>query len=700
LLGVLLSDLTEQETKMPSVAQARRATPLLALLLILLAVVAIIVFGDGERTAKPTDTLPVGTDSANIVELEQQLPDSGDGALVVFEGEIGPRLDRLRGLAERLGAETVTPAEDGSVAIASVPLEASNEDEGIRAVKELRAELKEQTPEGITASVTGPDATATDIDAVFDGANTRLLGATAAVVAVLLIVTYRSPVLFFIPLLVVGVADRLASVVATHLMAALDVAFSGATTSILSILVFGAGTDYALLLISRYRTELTSHESRYEAMTIALRRTAEAVLTSAATVVLGVLCLLLSLTPSTRALGAASAVGIAVASVFVLVVLPAALVSFGRWIFWPRIPRKTNSEHIANNKSSIWFKVGTFVASRPKAIAAGGFAVVTLAATGLFGISLGLDNAEAFQTKPESVKAAERLAQSFPAGLSDPVQIATRESADPVLNSIQTVDGVETAEVTAQGNGVTMIQAVLSAAPGSAEAKDAVQDIRSAVQEYPDTFVGGSEALTVDNRDSTARDLLVIIPVVTLLVMLTLGVLLRSVVAPIVLVGTVVATYAAALGASWWLFTGVFGWDGLEVNVPVIAFVFLVALGVDYNIFLVTRAREESTERGTRAGMLYALGATGGVITSAGILLAAVFTVLGLLPAVGLAQIGVVICIGVLLDTLLIRTVLVPAIALLLGDRFWWPRNLESQAETTQAATQVSSPASNAAHTA
>jgi putative drug exporter of the RND superfamily len=546
--------------------------------------------------------------------------------------------------------------------------------------------------------VTGPDAVATDIDAVFDGANTRLLGATAAVVALLLIITYRSPVLFVIPLLVVGVADRLAAVVATQLMAALDVAFSGATTSILSILVFGAGTDYALLLISRYRSELAVHESRYTAMTIALRRTAEAVLTSAATVVLGVLCLLLSLTPSTRALGVASAIGIAVASAFVLIVLPAALVSFGRWIFWPRVPRlvgaqttEANPTAVGDNfvRHSIWFRVGTFVAPRPKTIVAAAVAVVALAATGLFGISLGLDSAEAFQTKPESVKAAERLAQSFPAGLSDPVQIATRADGQNVLDAVQTVPGVESADVAEQGNGVTLIQAVLQASPGSQEAKDAVQNMRSAVEEYPDTFVGGTEALTVDNRDGTTRDLLLIIPIVTLLVMLTLGVLLRSVVAPIVLVATVVATYAAALGASWWLFTSVFGWDGLDVNVPVIAFVFLVALGVDYNIFLVTRAREESAQRGTRDGMLYALGATGGVITSAGILLAAVFTVLGLLPAVGLAQIGVVICIGVLLDTLLIRTVLVPAIALLLGERFWWPRRMQALPVDARAEHQV-----------
>ena len=673
----------------------QRVAPWLALLPILLAIVAIVSLGDGERTAKPTDTLPAGTGSARSVELIAQLPDSDDAAIVVFEASSG-RLDaaalqQVQDVASGIGAEpgetgAVTVAKDGSVAIASVPLDVTTEDEGIRAVTDLRAELKKSTPQGIAARVTGPDAVTADLDAVFDGANVKLLGATAGVVALLLIITYRSPVLFVVPLLVVGVADRLASVVATQVMAGLDIAFSVATTSILSILVFGAGTDYALLLISRYRAELATHDSRHVAMVIALRRTAEAVLTSAVTVVLGVLTLVLSLTPSTRALGVAAAIGIAVASVFVLVVLPAALVSFGRWIFWPRVPRVTGN-HDTSVEQTLWFRVGQLVSRRPKAVIAGSLAVVAVAASGLFAVSLGLDSAESFRDTPESVAAAERLAQSFPAGLSDPVQVVTRDDGDTVLETVEAVDGVESASVTEQGNGVTLVEAVLQAAPGSDDAKSAVESIRSSLDRYPDTFVSGTEALAIDNRDGTARDLLLIIPVVTLLVMLTLGVILRSVVAPVILVATVVATYAAAMGAAWWVFTGVLGYEGLDVNVPVIAFVFLVALGVDYNIFLVTRAREEAIGRGVRAGMLHALGATGGVITSAGILLAAVFTVLGLLPAVALAQIGVVICIGVLLDTLLIRTVLVPAIAVVLGDRFWWPRRISSSTSHLQGAT-------------
>lgn len=666
----------------------RWRAPFVALSLLALAVITIILLGDGERGAKATDQLPSGKDSTSAVRLMSQLPDTDDAAIAVFEstsGTLTPAvLKNLRDVAKQVGASPgvegdVTPSPDTSLAIASVPIKGASDAERIAAVKRLRADLNELTPDGVTASVTGPDAVSADLDAVFDGANTKLLGATAAVVALLLVITYRSPLLFIIPLLVVGVADRLASVVATHVMAGLDVAFNDGTTSILSILVFGAGTDYALLLISRYKAELTTHPSRYTAMAVALRRTAEAVLTSAVTVVLGVLTLILSLTPSTRALGVASAIGITVVSAFVLVVLPAALVSFGRWVFWPVIPRASGNSGVSADDAAhrtVWFRVGTAVARRPRAVIAGTLAVVAVASTGLFGISLGLNSADSFPDKPESVRAAERLGQSFPAGLSDPVRIVTREDGQKVANVVADVDGVDSATVTEQGNGVTLVDAVLDVDPGN-DAQAVVGKIRTALDATPDTFVGGTEAQALDAKDSTQRDLLVIIPAVTILVMLVLGGILRSIAAPIILVGTVVITYAAALGAAWWIFTSIFDYPALDNNVPVIGFVFLVALGVDYNIFLVTRAREESAARGTRRGMLHALGATGGVITSAGILLAAVFTVLGLLPAVGLAQIGVVICSGVLLDTLLIRTVLVPAVALILGDRFWWPRQVE-----------------------
>lgn len=384
--------------------------------------------------------MPAGSDAARATELLETLPETDNSAVVLFEatsGQLQPATVRELGdLSKQLKGQ-ITVADDATAALTVVPLKTTAEADQILEIKALRADLAEQTPQGVKAGVTGPAAVATDIDAVFDNANTQLLAATALVVALLLIVTYRSPVLWVIPLVVIGVADRLASVVATQLMAALDVAFDDSTTAILSILVFGAGTDYALLLISRYRTELGLHESRYEAMAVALRRTAEAVLTSAATVVLGVLTLVLSLTPSTRALGVASAIGIAVASAFVLIVLPAALVCFGRWVFWPRVPRHDQPE----NAQTVWGRVARLVARRPRTIVAASLALVAIASTGVFGIKLGLDTGEAFKVKPEAVSAAERLGQSFPAGTSDPVQILTKDDAETIAQKARVSAG-------------------------------------------------------------------------------------------------------------------------------------------------------------------------------------------------------------------------------------------------------------------
>ncbi|MEO9322150.1 MMPL family transporter [Nocardioides sp. C4-1] len=653
---------------------------MIALVPLLLALVAIALLGDGERTPRPTDTVPAGSDSAEALLAQADLPAEPDVAAVVLssgEGALSPaQLDEVTALAADLGAPAPAVSDDGAVALAFVPLDTASPTESADAVERLRDRLAADTPDGIEALVTGPAAVQADLEAVFEGADLRLLGATALIVAFLLVVTYRSPVLWVVPLAVVGVADRLAAVLATQVLAALDVAFDESTTGILSILVFGAGTNYALLLISRYRAELTTTESRQAAMAVALRRTAEAVVTSAVTVVLGVLTLLLSLTPTTRGLGLASAIGITVAAAFVLVVLPAALVCCGRWVFWPRVPHAVPGSTAP--VSPLWSRVGRAVSRSPRRVVVASVVVLGGLAVGLLAVQTGLDESEQFIDTPEAIVAAQRLGESFPGGAADPVRVVTRADPATVLTAVEGVDGVLSAEVAATGDGVSEIEAVLAAPTGSDDARTAVLDLREALAGEPDTFVAGTEASAIDEADGGRRDLLVIVPLVALLVLLVLGALLRAVVAPLVLVATVIATYAASLGAAWWVFTGLLDFAAFDTSVPLFAFVFLVALGVDYNIFLVTRAREEAAAPGTREGMLRALSATGGVITSAGILLAAVFTVLGVLPAVALAQIGVVICIGVLLDTLLVRTVLVPAIALILGDRFWWPRTMAS----------------------
>ena len=662
-----------------------RVAWLVALAPLLLAVLAIGLLGEGEREQQPTDSLPRGLDSTLAAQLDAQLgDDEQDVAIVLFTADdAGPMTaDALAPAVRAAGGvpQSLTIAPDGGAAFAVVPVTAASATDTVDKVDALRTTLADAVPEGVRAQVTGPAGIQADLAKVFDGANTRLLLATAAVVAVLLVLTYRSPVLWLVPLLVVGVADRLAAILATQAMAALDVAWNESTVGILSVLVFGAGTNYALLLISRYRDELGRHESRHEAMSLALRRTAEPVLASATTVVLGLLTLLLSLTPSTRGLGLACAVGIVVAASFVLAVLPALLVLFGRWVFWPRAPR-VGTTPLAE-RTSLWHRVGGVVRRRPGVLVAATTAVLAVLAVGLLRVETGLGRADQFLDEPEAISAGERLAESFPAGTSSPTEVLTRADAADVLATVEQTPGVVSAQVAGEGGGVSRIDVVLDATPGSAAARACVEDLRSALEEYDDTHVAGEEAEALDERDGAARDRKVVLPLILAVVLLALLLLLRSLVAPVLLVATVLATYAASMGASWWLFTGPLGFAALDVQVPLFAFLFLVALGVDYNIFLVTRAREEAREHGTRDGMLRALAATGGVITSAGVLLGAVFAVLGVLPLVVLAQLGVVVCLGVLLDTLVVRTVLVPALAVLLGDRFWWPSSSRRQAGT------------------
>jgi RND superfamily putative drug exporter len=651
----------------------------LALVLLGIAGMLIGVVGQAEKPPTTLTALPLGSDSRAAAELQAQLPqEEGSAAIVLYSSDSALTPDQLAAVqaqATQLPGATGMPAqvsEDGTAAVVVVPVDEPDAVATADAVAQLRSAASEDLPDGVTAQVTGPAAVQADLAGVFDGANTRLLLATATVVAILLVITYRSPVLWLVPLTVVGVADQVAAVAATRTLAAFDVAWDESTVGILSVLVFGAGTDYALLLISRYRDELRITEDRRAAMARALRRTTEAVVSSASTVFLGLLTLLLSLFPATRGLGLASAVGILVAAFAALVVLPAGLVVFGRWIFWPKVPRLGQTA-LADARSP-WRRVGDAVARRPRTVIAVVVAGLALAAGGISQIQTGLSTSQQFLDTPESIVAADRYAESFPAGSIDPTVVMTTADGQQVADLVAGVEGVSSARVGASGNGVTEVDAVLAADPGTDAARATITDIRDAVAGVPDTHVGGTEAEAVDTAAASARDRAVIIPLVLVLVLLALGGLLRSVVAPIVLVATVVATYLASLGISWVLFTQVLGFERLDEGVPLLAFVFLVALGVDYNIFLVTRAAEETRTHGTREGMLRALSATGGVITSAGILLAAVFAVLGVLPLVVLAQLGVVICVGVLLDTLVVRTLLVPAVALVLGDRFWWPR--------------------------
>ena len=665
-----------------------RITALVTAVLGIGVAVAILALGGSTLSTATgaTDALPEGASSTRVVELQEDLPRSqvapavllitrADGAPIGAQGAAVAD-DVAAAAAQATGLEVPAPeiAEDGTAALVTVPLAASAATDAVAdEVDALRTACIAELPEGYVLAVTGPAGVQADVSKIFDGANTNLLIATASVVALLLLLTYRSPWLWIVPLVVIGLADRVAVVLAVRVSDVTGIPVDDAGTGILSVLVFGAGTNYAFLLISRYRDELRVHENRFAAMRVAVVNAGEAIIGSALTVALALLTLLLSVFPTTRGLGLSGFVGIVTALVFALVVLPAALVLFGRRLFWPFAPKVGDAP--AASANGVWYRLGAQVRRRPALTALGAVAVLVVMALGVTQVSSGLSQSEVFLDKPEAIAAQERVAQSFPAGATDPVEvIAPIAVAGDVRAAVAGVAGVAEVRDGASSDSIAQIDAVVAAAPGTDASYATVAAIRSAVADIDGVEVGGTLAKEADARDGVARDQRVIIPLILAIVVVILVFLLRALLAPALLVLTVLATYLASMGASWWIFRGVFDFPALDAGVPLLAFLFLVTLGVDYNIFLVTRAREEAAAHGTREGMLRALAATGGVITSAGILLAAVFAVLGVLPLVILAQIGIIVGIGVLLDTLVVRTVLVPALALLLGDRFWWPR--------------------------
>ncbi|WP_435153943.1 MMPL family transporter [Micromonospora aurantiaca (nom. illeg.)] len=672
-------------------------------------VVGVVAFGlpKPDNPAPVSDTgLSVEWQSTQVERLQEQLPskDAQTALVVVSRADQAPLSGADRSVLDGLGGELnslavggrISPAQvspDGTVALVAVPLSTEGGPSAVVDEVEKLREAVGDLPGELTVEVTGGPAFTADLGKVFQGADTTLLLVTAAVVAVLLLVTYRSPFLWLVPLLVVGATEQITLRVVESLVPAFGIYLpSGQVTGIASVLVFGAATNYALLLIARYREELRREEDRFAAMRSALRRTAEPILASGSTVVLGVLTLLLSEQETNRALAIACATGVILAMLSALFVLPAALLLFGRGLFWPFVPRVGS----AAREGRIWGRLGEMVVRRPLPVAA--LAVLLLAglALGGLGIRTGLSETEQFSEKPEAVAGAETLARAFPAGSTQPVAVLTTpQAAQAVLAAANGVDGVASARPGAAGDRVAQIDVVLTAEPGSAASDRAVVALRDAVAAVPDSappavdgadapdgaLVGGSVAATYDSNEANTKDLKLILPLILLLVGAVLVLLLRGLLAPLLLVLTVIASFFASLGAAWLLFDHVLDFPALDSGVLLLAFVFLVALGVDYNIFLVTRAREDARRTGTRDGMLSALRVTGGVITSAGILLAAVFAVLGVLPLITLTQIGIIVCIGVLLDTLLVRTVLVPSLAFLLGDRFWWPGRIARDAD-------------------
>lgn len=638
--------------------------------------------------------LPGGAETAKVAQRAEAAFPEPDAlvAVAVYARDSGLTAgDRAKVEADRAAfapyaQEGAVPAAqssaDGQALLLSFPL-AGDDDAQVAAVDDVKDRLESGNPAGLRVALTGSAGAEHDIFDAFAGMDGTLLLVTALAVALLLLlITYRSPVLWLIPLIAVVVANQVASA-AVYLLArygGLTVDFQ--SQSILTVLVFGVGVDYALLLIARYREELRRNRDRHQAMTIALRRAFPAIFASAATVAAGLLCLLAAQLPSTRGLGPVGAVGIAATLIVMTTLLPAVLVLCGRWLFWPFVPRysaELAGQDVVQNHG-IWRRIANGVGRRPRAIWIGTAVALAALSLGIGNLSIGLPADETFTKEVGSVTGQHLIEAHYPGGTVAPADVlAHAASAAAVVAAVRTVDGVAEvlpAERSADGQWVR-VPAVLAAAPESQAAMDTVDRLRAAVHAVPGAgaLVGGDTAAALDSERTVSRDNKVVIPLILAVVFLILVALLRALVAPLLLMASVVVSYVAAMGAAG-LILDAMGHPKLWNGLPLQTFLFLVALGVDYTIFLMTRAREEVATLGHRRGVLHALTVTGGVITSAGVVLAATFAALGVLPLVPSVQSGVIIAVGVLLDTFLVRSLLIPALALHIGPRTWWPSRL------------------------
>ncbi|MER6300609.1 MMPL family transporter [Kitasatospora sp. NPDC001539] len=644
----------------------------------------------GAEDNQASSWLPGSAESTQVLEEQRAFqPVDTAQAVVVYQraGGITPadRAEAARDAVDfasvpHVAGPVVGPAvsADGRAMQTIVPIDVgSNGWNDLKpAVDTLRATAAANA-QGMTTHVTGPGGVAADQAKAFAGIDSSLLAATVGVVVVLLLLTYRSPVLWTLPLLsaagALTVAEAFIYLLAKH--AGLTV--NAQSAGILIVLVLGAGTDYALLLTARYREELRRHEDRHEAMAFALHRAGPAVLASSATVVASMLCLLIAEMNSTRGLGPVLAIGVVVALAAMLTLLPALLVIVGRWVFWPVRPAYGTPEPTRTGR---WARVGARIAHRPRAVWVGTALALAACCAGLVSLNAtGISTAGSFTGTPDSVVGQQVLEQHFPGGTGAPLTIASTAGGAPAVHSAaRSTAGVAAASPPVVHDGRALFQVTLTDPPDSRAAKDTVDRVRGAVHAVPaaDAKVGGSTAVVLDAGRAAAADNRAIIPLVLGVVLLILAVLLRAITAPLVLIATVVLSYAAALGISAFFFAHVFHFQGQDQAFPLFVFVFLVALGIDYNIFLMTRVREESVRHGTRLGALTGLSATGGVITSAGLILASTFAVLGTLPLVAFAEIGFAVALGVLLDTLVVRSVLVTALTMDLDRHMWWPGRL------------------------
>lgn len=644
--------------------------------------------------------LPGSAESTQVLDISNGFRPEQIPAVVVYARPDGLTVQDRRQIAEDVqqvktlrehgirGAETRGPVFDrqpdprAAQIYVPITMDAAGWQRIAPAVDSIRDQVGKGGG-GLSVHITGPGGTAADSSKAFEGIDSTLLFAAMTVVIVMLLITFRSPILLFVPLLGVVVALFTAQALIYLLAKHAGLTVNGQSAGILTVLVFGAGTDYALLLVARYREELRRHEDRHEAMTLAMNRAGPAVLASGATVVLSMLVLLVAEMNSTRGLGPVAAIGVAVALLAMLTLFPALLLVFGRWIFWPAVPHLGSADP---TRSGVWAHMGRRIARRPRT-----FWVATALALGLLSLGLiqlraaGIPNADQFTGKPDSIVGQEVSARYFPAGDGDPLVIVSNTAQGRQVGEAVAADpGVVPASIGVPPgtapvhDGKVLFEATTRAPADSAAAKDTVERVRDAVHAVPgaDAKVGGGSAALLDMENAQTHDNYLVIPLVLVVVLLVLSVLLRALVAPLLLIGTVVLSLATALGVSALAFRHVFDYAGEDVAFPLFVFVFLVALGIDYNIFLTTRIREEAGRHGTRQGVVTGLATTGAVITSAGLVLAGTFAALGTLPIVGFAEIGFAVALGVLLDTFVVRSVLVTSLFLDVGPKVWWPNRL------------------------
>lgn len=664
-----------------------------------------------------SDFLPKNAESSKFNEAYQQFNPNTDRAipaLVLYIGEVDavkvaaanqflqtiPAKPVEDGEGKLIGEYLVPgtplvafPSQDGKAILGSIAFDSAKIADQIGkepalplVIDSIRNYSEEFAKSGALEShVTGFAAIFADLFKAFGGIDSTLLLWTLAIVALILIVVYRSPILWFFPLLCAVFAEALAGAVIYVLAKNEILTLDGQSQGILSVLVIGAATDYALLLIARYREELHRHDSKYDAMRVALRGVVEPIIASGSTVTIGLLVLMLSQLNNNRSLGPVGAIGIVSAMFTMLTLLPAILVIFGRWIFWPRIPRH---DDVDEKLTGLWSKVANSTAAHPKRyMFATGALLIIMASFATTLKADGISTLEGFTNKPKSLVGQDLLLQHFPGGQSQPTQIlVSADKADAALQAVKAVDNVAEATIESAPNdptaikvvaGKVVIDATLAVPADSSEARELVPDIRQAVKQVDSqALVGGISATFYDVDVAARHDRNLIIPIVLVIIAIILALLLRSILAAVLLLLTVVLSFIATLGVSALVFNHVFNFPGADTSFPLFTFVFLVALGIDYNIFLMTRVREEALKIGTKAGTIKGVTVTGGVITSAGVVLAATFTVLGVLPLVALAQIAFAVAFGVLLDTLVVRSLLVPAIVHYLGKRVWWPAKL------------------------